>query len=57
MTKNSKATQQTVHDTMAEFKAGNLKSGRSGRKVTDRDQAVAIGLSKARQKGQKAPKE
>jgi len=35
---------------MEEFKAGKLKSGKSGQKVTDRKQAVAIGLSKARKK-------
>ena len=35
---------------------GTLKSGKSGKKVTSRDQAVAIGLSEAREKGYKAPK-
>lgn len=47
--------QQTVKDTMHEFKEGKLKSGRSGKKVTNRKQAVAIGLSEARKKGGKVP--
>ena len=37
-------------------KAGTLKSGRSGRKVKSRKQAIAIGLSEARAKGKKVPK-
>jgi hypothetical protein len=37
-------------------KAGTLKSGRSGKKVTSRKQAIAIGLSEARAKGKKVPK-
>jgi Family of unknown function (DUF6496) len=37
------------------MKAGRLKSGRSGKKVTSRKQAIAIGLSKARKEGKKVP--
>jgi len=41
---------------MRERKRGTLRSGRSGRKVTSRKQAVAIGLSQARKAGAKVPK-
>jgi len=41
---------------MKERKAGTLRSGRSGRKVTSRKQAIAIGLSEARAAGAKVPK-
>jgi hypothetical protein len=41
---------------MREMKEGKLKSGRSGKKVTSRKQAVAIGLSEARRSGAKVPK-
>jgi hypothetical protein len=41
---------------MHEMKRGKLSSGRSGKKVTSRKQAIAIGLSEARKKGAKAPK-
>jgi hypothetical protein len=41
---------------MHEKKEGTLRSGTSGKKVTSRKQAVAIGLSKARKKGAKVPK-
>jgi hypothetical protein len=41
---------------MHEMKRGRLKMGRSGKKVTSRKQAVAIGLSKARKKGARVPK-
>lgn len=40
---------------MEKFKKGELKSGKSKKKVTDRKQAVAIGLSEAREKGAKVP--
>jgi len=56
MTKNSKVAQETVHAAIKKFKKGELKSGQSNKKVTSKKQAVAIGLSEARQKGQKAPK-
>lgn len=41
---------------MDEYKKGDLKMGRSGKKVKSRKQAIAIGLSEARAKGYKAPK-
>jgi hypothetical protein len=41
---------------MKKRKAGTLKSGRSGRKVKSKKQAIAIGLSEARKKGAKVPK-
>jgi hypothetical protein len=41
---------------MRKRKKGTLKSGRSGKKVTSRKQAIAIGLSEARQKGKKVPR-
>jgi hypothetical protein len=41
---------------MKKRKAGTLKSGRSGRKVRSRKQAIAIGLSEARKRGAKVPK-
>jgi hypothetical protein len=41
---------------MRKRKRGTLKSGRSGRKVKSRKQAIAIGLSEARRKGKKVPK-
>jgi hypothetical protein len=55
MAKYSKKAQESVEDTMHEMKKGTLKSG-SGKKVTDRKQAIAIGLSEAREKGAKVPK-
>jgi hypothetical protein len=47
--------QEEVHEAMHEMKQGKLKSGRSGKKVTNPKQAVAIGLSKARKEGAKVP--
>jgi hypothetical protein len=44
-----------VEKVMKEKKAGTLKSGRSGKKVTSRKQAIAIGLSEARKAGGKVP--
>jgi hypothetical protein len=55
MAKYSKGAQQSVKKEMHKLKEGTLKSG-SGKKVTSRKQAVAIGLSEARKKGAKAPK-
>jgi Family of unknown function (DUF6496) len=54
--KYSKATSRTVKRVMHEMKHGTLKSGRSGRKVRSRKQAIAIGLSEARRAGNKVPK-
>jgi hypothetical protein len=53
--KYGKKASEEVHKAMHEFKEGDLKSGKSGKKVTSRKQAVAIGLSKARKKGAKVP--
>lgn len=55
MPKYGKKAQEKVEQTMHEFKRGDLKSGGSGKKVTSRRQAVAIGLSKAREEGAKVP--
>jgi hypothetical protein len=49
------AAGKQVETEMREFKQGKLKSGRSGKKVTSRKQAIAIGLSEARKKGAKVP--
>lgn len=56
MAKYGKKAQDKVEKTMHEFKEGKLKSGTSGKKVTNKKQAVAIGLSKARKEGAKVPK-
>ena len=56
MAKCSEKAQEKVHDTMHEMKEGKLKSGTSGKKVTNPKQAVAIGLSEARKEGAKVPK-
>ena len=54
MAKYGKAASKTVASAMRRKKKGTLKSG-SGRKVTSRKQAIAIGLSEAREKGAKVP--
>jgi hypothetical protein len=51
----SPAASETVHEEMHEYKKGTARSGRSGAKVKSRKQAIAIGLSEARKKGEKAP--
>jgi hypothetical protein len=51
----SKSSQKKVEQVMHEFKRGRLKSGQSGKKVTNRKQAIAIGLSEAREAGAKIP--
>ncbi len=56
MAKYDKKAGKEVEKAMHEKKKGTLKSGRSGKKVTSRKQAVAIGLSKARKEGAKVPK-
>ena len=56
MAKYSKKAQDKVEKTMHEMKQGTLKSGKSGKKVTSKKQAIAIGLSKAREDGAKVPK-
>ena len=52
----SKDQKTLVEKVMREKKAGTLRSGRSGRKVKSRKQAIAIGLSEARRAGNKVPK-
>ena len=56
MAKYSKRAGDKVGDVMREMKQGKLKSGRSGKKVTSRKQAIAIALSEARKEGAKVPK-
>jgi hypothetical protein len=54
--KYSRSASKDVERTMRKRKRGTLRSGRSGRKVKSRKQAIAIGLSEARRKGKKVPK-
>ncbi|MEJ0083777.1 MAG: DUF6496 domain-containing protein [Puia sp.] len=56
MARYSKGSQEKVKKVMDEMKEGKLKSGRSGKKVKSRKQAIAIGLSEARKQGSKVPK-
>jgi len=53
--KYGKLAERKVAKAMRERKKGTLKSGRSGKKVTSRKQAIAIGLSEARKRGGKVP--
>jgi Family of unknown function (DUF6496) len=53
--KYSPSASKNVETEMKEMKKGTLKSGRSGKKVTSRKQAIAIGLSEARKAGKKVP--
>jgi len=55
MARYGKKAQETVEEVMEKFKKGELKSGRSGKQVTDSKQAIAIALSEAREKGAKVP--
>jgi myosin-crossreactive antigen len=59
MAKYSKKAQEKIEEVMHEFKHGELKSGKGGKGgiVKSRDQAIAIGISEARQAGLKVPKE
>ncbi len=54
--KYSKGASEKVERAMHELKEGTLKSGKSGKKVKSRKQAIAIGLSEARKAGKKVPK-
>ena len=54
--KYSKKASEEVKKAVRKQKKGTLKSGKSGKKVTSRKQAIAIGLSEAREKGAKVPK-
>ena len=53
--KYSPSASQDVEREMKAMKQGKLRSGRSGKKVTSRKQAIAIGLSEARKEGKKVP--
>ena len=55
MAKYGPKAEEEVGKAMHEFKEGKLKSGKSGKKVSNPKQAIAIGLSKARKKGGKVP--
>jgi hypothetical protein len=55
-TKKKTLGERKVKRAMHEMKRGTLKSGRSGKTVTSRKQAIAIGLSEARKSGAKIPK-
>ena len=54
--KYGKSASRKVERAMRERKKGTLRSGRSGKRVTSREQAIAIGLSEARRAGAKVPK-
>jgi hypothetical protein len=57
MAKYSKKAQDKIEEVMHEFKEGTLKSGKKGKngKVTNRKQAIAIGISEAKEAGLKVP--
>jgi len=59
MAKYSRKAQNKIEEVMSEFKHGELKSGKGGKGgvVKSREQAIAIGISEARQAGLKVPKE
>jgi Family of unknown function (DUF6496) len=54
--KYSRGASRYVERAMKKRKKGSLRSGRSGKKVKSRKQAIAIGLSEARKKGKKVPR-
>jgi hypothetical protein len=54
--KYSKSASKDVERAMRKRRKGTLRSGRSGKKVKSRKQAIAIGLSEARKKGKKVPR-
>ena len=56
MARYGRGASKSVKSAMGRRKRGTLKSGRSGKKVTSRKQAIAIGLSEARKKGAKVPR-
>ncbi|HEV3216710.1 MAG TPA: DUF6496 domain-containing protein [Vicinamibacterales bacterium] len=56
MAKYGKKASEKVERAMLKRKHGTLRSGRSGKRVTSRKQAIAIGLSEARQAGAKVPR-
>ena len=55
MAKYSEKAEEKVHENLHEMKVGKLKSGRSGKIVTNPKQAIAIGLSEARKEGDEVP--
>lgn len=55
MARYGKGARKSVKEAMHKRKKGTLKSGKSGKKVKSRKQAIAIGLSEARRKGKKVP--
>ena len=55
MARYGRGAAKAVKSAMLRRKRGTLKSGRSGKRVTSRKQAIAIGLSEAREKGAKVP--
>ena len=56
MARYGRGASKSVKSAMRRRKGGTLKSGRSGKRVTSRKQAIAIGLSEARKKGAKVPR-
>ncbi len=56
MARYGKKASEKVEKTIHEYKRGKLKSGKSGKKVKSRKQAIAIGLSQARKEGAKVPR-
>ena len=56
MARYGRKASKSVRSAMRRRKKGSLRSGRSGKKVTSRKQAIAIGLSEARQAGGKVPR-
>ncbi|HJT22304.1 MAG TPA: DUF6496 domain-containing protein [Nitrospira sp.] len=56
MARYGKGAQKSVKRAMHKRKKGTLKSGKSGKRVKSRKQAIAIGLSEARKKGEKVPR-
>ncbi len=56
MARSGKKASEKVEKAMHERKRGTLRSGRSGKRVTSRKQAIAIGLSEARRAGGKVPR-
>jgi Family of unknown function (DUF6496) len=56
MARYSRGAGKSVKSAMRHRKSGTLKSGRSGKRVTSRKQAIAIGLNEARKKGAKVPR-
>jgi hypothetical protein len=54
--KYGRTAQETVREAMHKRKKGKLKSGKAGKRVKSKKQAIAIGLSEARKKGAKVPK-